>query len=40
MNRRRDVGGIGQVVVMNIPARLQALWGELEHYIFEETKNG
>ena len=40
MNRRREVGGIGQVAVMNILARLQALWGELEDYIFEETKNG
>ena len=34
MNRRHEVGGIGQVAVMNIIARLQALWGELEDYIF------
>jgi len=40
MYRRREVGGIGQVAVMNIIARLQALRGELEDYIFEETKNG
>jgi hypothetical protein len=40
MNRRHEVGGIGQVAVMNIIARLQALRGELEDYIFEETKNG